>query len=65
MQWITYFYKQLPSTHGWSLTEFKQGLDWCGLQRQIMKVLGIFARLHLRDHKSAYLRDLPRHFIIP
>lgn len=33
--------------------------DWMGLQRHI-KVLGIFARLHQRDGKSTYLRDLPR-----
>lgn len=33
--------------------------DWMGLQRHI-KVLGIFARLHLRDHKPNYLADLPR-----
>lgn len=33
--------------------------DWMGLQRHI-KVLGIFARLHLRDHKSHYLDDLTR-----
>lgn len=33
--------------------------DWMGLQRHI-KVLGIFARLYLRDGKAAYLRDLPR-----
>jgi aminoglycoside/choline kinase family phosphotransferase len=33
--------------------------DWMGLQRHI-KVLGIFARLHLRDHKSGYLGDLSR-----
>lgn len=58
LQWVTYFYEHLPSTHGWSLAEFKLGFDWCGLQRHL-KVLGIFARLHLRDHKSAYLRDLP------
>ena len=32
--------------------------DWMGLQRHI-KVLGIFARLKLRDGKSAYLDDLP------
>ncbi|MET0356549.1 MAG: phosphotransferase [Cellvibrio sp.] len=32
--------------------------DWLGLQRHI-KVLGIFARLHLRDQKSHYLKDLP------
>ena len=32
--------------------------DLMGLQRHI-KVLGIFARLYLRDAKPAYLRDLP------
>ena len=38
---------------------FLVDLDWMGLQRHI-KVLGIFARLWLRDGKSAYLDDLPR-----
>ncbi|MBU2887591.1 phosphotransferase [Gilvimarinus agarilyticus] len=38
---------------------FIQAFDWMGLQRHI-KVLGIFARLHLRDAKSGYLADLPR-----
>lgn len=33
--------------------------DWMGLQRHL-KVLGIFARLHLRDNKSGFLADLPR-----
>lgn len=37
---------------------FMQWFDWLGLQRHI-KVLGIFARLKLRDSKSAYLKDLP------
>jgi len=32
--------------------------DWMGLQRHI-KVLGIFARLYLRDGKAGYLGDLP------
>lgn len=32
--------------------------DLMGLQRHI-KVLGIFARLYLRDNKSSYLQDLP------
>jgi N-acetylmuramate 1-kinase len=32
--------------------------DWLGLQRHI-KVLGIFARLNLRDDKPNYLKDLP------
>lgn len=32
--------------------------DWMGLQRHL-KVLGIFARLYLRDQKAGYLKDLP------
>lgn len=55
---VTYFYKQLPQTLHWSIDEFQQGLDWCGLQRHL-KVLGVFSRLHLRDHKPNYLKDLP------
>ncbi len=38
---------------------FIRWFDLMGLQRHI-KVLGIFARLSLRDGKSAYLNDLPR-----
>ncbi len=41
-----------------SSEEFIKWFDWMGLQRHI-KVLGIFARLHLRDNKHHYLRDLP------
>ena len=37
---------------------FPRWSDWMGLQRHI-KVLGIFARLHLRDNKPDYLHDLP------
>ena len=37
---------------------FLRWFDWMGLQRHI-KVLGIFARLWLRDGKPAYLDDLP------
>jgi len=33
--------------------------EWMGLQRHL-KVLGIFARLHYRDGKSRYLKDLTR-----
>ena len=39
-------------------TRFLRWFDWMGLQRHI-KVLGTFARLTLRDGKSAYLDDLP------
>jgi aminoglycoside/choline kinase family phosphotransferase len=42
-----------------SARHYLQDFDWMGLQRHI-KVLGIFARLHLRDGKSHYLHDLPR-----
>lgn len=38
--------------------EFYRDFEWMGLQRQL-KVLGIFARLHLRDGKSRYLADMP------
>ena len=38
--------------------QFIRWFDLIGLQRHI-KVLGIFARLSLRDGKHAYLKDLP------
>lgn len=41
-----------------SQEEFLRWFDWLGLQRHI-KVLGIFARLYLRDGKDGYLNDLP------
>jgi aminoglycoside/choline kinase family phosphotransferase len=37
---------------------FLRDFDWMGLQRHL-KVLGIFARLNLRDGKPRYLDDLP------
>ena len=41
-----------------SESQFIQWFDLMGLQRHL-KVLGIFARLSLRDGKVAYLQDLP------
>ena len=41
-----------------SETQWLRWFDAMGLQRHI-KVLGIFARLHLRDGKARYLNDLP------
>ncbi len=38
--------------------EFYRDFEWMGAQRHI-KVLGIFARLHHRDGKDAYLKDMP------
>jgi N-acetylmuramate 1-kinase len=55
-------YRGLLRTHGLLAdtheTVFLRWFDWMGLQRHI-KVLGTFARLYLRDGKSAYLDDLP------
>ena len=42
-----------------SEADFAVDLDWMGLQRHL-KVLGIFARIHYRDGKPAYLADTPR-----
>lgn len=39
--------------------QWQQWFDMAGLQRHL-KVLGIFARLYLRDGKPRYLADLPR-----
>jgi len=41
-----------------SEAQYLRWFDWTGLQRHI-KVLGIFARLNLRDNKPHYLKDLP------
>jgi len=38
--------------------QFIRWFDWMGLQRHI-KILGIFARLDIRDGKSDYLDDIP------
>lgn len=51
--------EQLPSALAMvSEQDFIRAFDWMGLQRHV-KVLGIFARLYLRDGKSGYLNDLP------
>ena len=39
--------------------EFWRQLEWMGLQRHL-KILGIFARLSIRDAKPQYLADIPR-----
>ena len=39
--------------------EFYRAVEWMGLQRHL-KILGIFARLTLRDSKPQYLADTPR-----
>ena len=44
-----------------TLARFRRDADWTGVQRHL-KVIGIFARLHHRDHKPKYLPDVPRFF---
>ena len=43
------------------LERFLRDADLIGIQRHL-KVIGIFARLHYRDHKPKYLTDVPRFF---
>lgn len=59
--WLQYFYEQANLAQNFTFTDFHRAFDWCGLQRHI-RILGTFARLHLRDGKSNYLQDLPRTF---
>ncbi|MDH4446645.1 MAG: phosphotransferase [Acidovorax sp.] len=49
------------SASGWGddFGEFYRAVEWMGLQRHL-KILGIFARLTLRDGKPQYLADTPR-----
>ncbi|RMF19723.1 MAG: aminoglycoside phosphotransferase [Gammaproteobacteria bacterium] len=54
------FYDALPRAHRAPSREtFHRDLDYTGIQRHL-KAAGIFARLALRDGKTAYLNDIPR-----
>ncbi|MGI9251661.1 MAG: aminoglycoside phosphotransferase family protein [Pseudohongiellaceae bacterium] len=59
--WAEYYFKQataLKIVPPARATEFRRDFDLMGLQRHL-KVLGIFARLHIRDNKPDYLADMP------
>lgn len=59
-QWVD-DYRELAFAAGLNVpapAAFQQDFDWMGMQRHL-KVLGIFARLWLRDGKRGYLGDLP------
>jgi hypothetical protein len=55
-------YWELAKKNGFKVqedfAEFYRDFEWMGVQRHL-KVLGIFARLNYRDHKTNYLNDLP------
>jgi aminoglycoside/choline kinase family phosphotransferase len=59
--WLHQYYQRLVNHKmtDVSFNEFKRWFDLMGVQRH-MKAIGIFARLHLRDQKPAYLADIPR-----
>ena len=57
-KWLRYFYKHPQMTHYQNYSDFKFDFELTGVQRHI-KVLGIFARLSIRDKKSAYIQDMP------
>ncbi len=58
--WIAQFYQQLPAAlQQQGLVAFQTGAWKVSLQRHL-KILGIFARLGLRDKKTRYWADLPR-----
>jgi aminoglycoside/choline kinase family phosphotransferase len=55
-------YWELAKKNGFKVqedfAEFYRDFEWMGVQRHL-KVLGIFARLNYRDHKTNYLNNLP------
>ncbi|MGZ8186883.1 MAG: aminoglycoside phosphotransferase, partial [Methylobacter sp.] len=59
--WMTGYFQRLSHAGliACSLAQFKRWFDLMGLQRHL-KAIGIFSRLHLRDGKSNYLKDIPR-----
>ena len=63
LSWLSYYfnratkYQLIPATI--KISEFVRWFDLIGLQRHL-KVLGIFARLSIRDNKPQYLNDIPR-----
>jgi N-acetylmuramate 1-kinase len=64
-QFLENYYAQLHYagivSSGETFESFFQDFEIMGLQRHL-KILGIFARLSIRDHKHSYLKDLPLTF---
>ena len=60
--WALYYLEQAQSSgliHAVDASQFLRDFDLMGLQRQL-KVMGIFARLSIRDNKPRYLADIPQ-----
>ncbi|QRN04858.1 phosphotransferase [Legionella sp. MW5194] len=56
--WVHCFYAQSTIAQQLPFHDFFRAFELCGLQRHL-KVLGVFSRLFIRDHKPGYLNDLP------
>lgn len=60
--WALYYLEQAKSSKlltDIDQAQFLRDFDLMGLQRQL-KVMGIFARLYIRDNKPRYLADIPQ-----
>lgn len=57
-EWVRHFFT-LAGPDGADLKTFIRWFDLMGVQRQL-KASGIFARLCHRDHKTGFLKDIPR-----
>jgi len=61
-KWLEDFYHRVIDAHGkqqFDLEQFTRWFDLTGLQLHL-KIIGIFARLNIRDNKSHYLQHVPR-----
>ncbi len=60
-QFLKTYYQQLKQSAllDCDFVQFQRDFDLMGIQRHL-KAIGIFARLNIRDGKSAYLKDIPR-----
>ena len=61
-QWLAYYFENAKRSGLLTVNsqdEFVRDFDLVGLQRQL-KVMGIFARLAIRDNKAGYLADIPQ-----
>ncbi len=61
LSWLKMYFDMLQEEQAieCSFEDFIVWFDWVGLQRHL-KVLGVFSRLKIRDHKESYLADTPR-----
>jgi tRNA threonylcarbamoyl adenosine modification protein YjeE len=53
-----YLHIRIENDKNFDITLFSKSYAICALQR-LTKILGIFVRLHLRDHKTEYLKYIP------